>query len=137
MISAAATAFFSGYFVAFHFISLDTAVRDTRKKKKNSDSSDSFGKTEHCEDKDHIKCRNMITAERRGRIKAEQLLRQKVFERIQSPDVGYPLLVIGKVRSTYLKRRGTPRQGLLVPDSRAVVILANEIPKETLEGCYL
>ena len=36
---------------------------------------------------DHKKCKNMISAERKGRIKAEQLLRQKVFERISAPEV--------------------------------------------------
>ncbi|KAI8899873.1 TsaA-like domain-containing protein [Globomyces pollinis-pini] len=82
----------------------------------------------------HEHCNRKIAAERIGRINAEKTLRSKVVERISDPSIGYPLLVIGHVKSPYLKRRGTPRQGLLVPDSRTILTLANEIPTETLEG---
>ncbi|KAI9204638.1 TsaA-like domain-containing protein [Polychytrium aggregatum] len=82
----------------------------------------------------HEHCNQRIAAERIGRINAEKALRAGVVEHISDPSVGYPLLVIGTTQSPYLARRGTPRQGLLVPDSRARIVLSNEIPTETLEG---
>ncbi|KAJ1554089.1 hypothetical protein HK096_005066 [Nowakowskiella sp. JEL0078] len=80
----------------------------------------------------HGHCNKKIAAERIGRINAEKALRKGVVEKISM--VGYPLLVIGTVMSPFLARRGTPRQGLLVPDSRAFIKLNTEIPCETLQG---
>ncbi|KAI8919894.1 TsaA-like domain-containing protein [Powellomyces hirtus] len=80
----------------------------------------------------HKHCAQKIATERNGRINAEKALRQGVVEKISQ--VGYPLFVIGTVRSPYLGRRGTPRQGLLVPDSLASIQLSNDIPTETLLG---
>jgi tRNA (Thr-GGU) A37 N-methylase len=82
----------------------------------------------------HEHCKRKIQAERVGRINAEKALRAGVVEKISDPSIGYPLLVIGNVSSPYLARRGTPRQGLLVPDSRSLIRLSSEIPEETLHG---
>jgi tRNA (Thr-GGU) A37 N-methylase len=82
----------------------------------------------------HEHCRRKIQAERVGRINAEKALRAGVVEKISDPSIGYPLLVIGNVSSPYRARRGTPRQGLLVPDSRSLIRLSSEIPEETLHG---
>ena len=47
---------------------------------------------------------------------------------------GYPLVMIGKAKTPYKGRRGTPRQGLLVNNSRSKIILSNEMPSEALLG---
>jgi tRNA (Thr-GGU) A37 N-methylase len=81
----------------------------------------------------HKHCALKIQAERLGRISAERKLREDLVEKI-CDTTGYPMLVIGHVESPFMSRRGTPRQGLLVPDSRSLIRLKKEIPKETLEG---
>ena len=86
------------------------------------------------QDATHKHCKQKIYAERMGRINAEKQLRTNLVEKIQDPSIGYPLLVIGTAISPYKSRRGTPRQGLLVPDSRTIVQLSNEIPTECLLG---
>ncbi|KAJ3271447.1 hypothetical protein HDV01_006653 [Terramyces sp. JEL0728] len=80
----------------------------------------------------HEHCKRKIQAERVGRINAEKSLRKGAVDKICAS--GYPLLTIGFVESPYLARRGTPRQGLLVPSSRSVIKLSPELPRETLEG---
>ncbi|KAJ3320159.1 hypothetical protein HDV06_005636 [Boothiomyces sp. JEL0866] len=80
----------------------------------------------------HEHCNKKIQAERAGRINAEKSLRKGVVEKICGS--GYPLLTIGYVDSPFVARRGTPRQGLLVPSSRAIIKLSPELPPETLEG---
>ncbi|KAJ3255328.1 hypothetical protein HK103_006351 [Boothiomyces macroporosus] len=80
----------------------------------------------------HEHCKQKIQAERVGRINAEKSLRKGVVEKICNS--GYPLLTIGYIDSPYVARRGTPRQGLLVPSSRSIIKLSPELPQETLEG---
>ena len=81
----------------------------------------------------HQHCTLKIKAERLGRIAAERKLREDLVDKI-CDSAGYPMLVIGHVESPFLSRRGTPRQGLLVPDSRSIIRLKKEISSETLEG---
>mmetsp|Transcript_28125 Transcript_28125/g.46575 ORF Transcript_28125/g.46575 Transcript_28125/m.46575 type:complete len:381 (-) Transcript_28125:326-1468(-) len=69
-------------------------------------------------------------AERTGRIRAEVKLRNASKQIIQEGNM--TLQRIGLVVSPFTKRAGTPRQGALVPDSRAFVQL--NIPMETLHG---
>ena len=57
--------------------------------------------------------------ERRGRIKAEQALREIVLKK-QEKD-GYVYHSIGTLKSCYPTRNGTPRQPQLVPSGRATV----------------
>lgn len=69
-------------------------------------------------------------AERRGRIRAEVKLRQVSKQIVNDGDLA--LKKIGTVVSPFTKRMGTPRQGALVPSSRAFVEIY--VPMETLEG---
>lgn len=80
----------------------------------------------------HKHCKQKISAERSGRIKAERMIREQVVEKLILS--GYPLVVIGKAMSPYKARRGTPRQGLLVNNSRSKIVLSSEMPTETLLG---
>lgn len=69
-------------------------------------------------------------AERTGRIRAEVKLRQVSKQIANAGD--FALKKIGNVVSPFTKRMGTPRQGALVPASRAFVEIT--VPMETLEG---
>jgi tRNA (Thr-GGU) A37 N-methylase len=80
----------------------------------------------------HEHCQKKITAERSGRIKAERMIREQVVDKLILS--GYPLVIIGKAKTPYKARRGTPRQGLLVNSSRSKIILSAEMPTETLLG---
>jgi tRNA (adenine37-N6)-methyltransferase len=109
-------------------LNIDTQPKDSNIEK--STLNETHKEEQNKDIHEHYKQR--IHAERTGRINAEKALRAGVVEKISN--TGYPLLVIGKVESPFLGRRGTPRQGLLVPDSRSIVKLSAEIPKETLLG---
>jgi tRNA (Thr-GGU) A37 N-methylase len=79
----------------------------------------------------------LVAAERAGRAAAERALRDAVNGRLydaSSPAPGYPVFPVGTVRGPFRQRRGAGRQGLLVPDARAAVVLAPSVPPETLEG---
>ena len=80
------------------------------------------------------KWRNERQAERTGRIRAEVKLRTAIKERDgQEADKDDMILkCIGTIVSPYTKRMGTPRQGALVPASRAFIQF--NIPMETVEG---
>jgi tRNA (Thr-GGU) A37 N-methylase len=80
----------------------------------------------------HEHCQKKIAAERSGRIKAERMIREHVVDKLVLS--GYPLVIIGNVKSPYKARRGTPRQGLLVSNSRSKVVLSSDMPIETLSG---
>lgn len=69
-------------------------------------------------------------AERVGRIRAEVKLRTASKQTSKDGDMN--LKRIGKIVSPFTKRMGTPRQGALVPSSRAFVHV--EVPMETLDG---
>jgi tRNA-Thr(GGU) m(6)t(6)A37 methyltransferase TsaA len=78
--------------------------------------------------------------ERTGRIRAEVKLRallneQKGASVSASKDThAMNMSCIGTIVSPYTKRMGTPRQGALVPSSRAFVQLSSALPREVLEG---
>ena len=66
------------------------------------------------------KSNDFLTAERAGRVRAERALREVVNKAVTSASGGgYPLLPIGKIRSPFRGRWGTPRQGMLAPHTRA------------------
>ena len=46
----------------------------------------------------------------------------------------FKMYEIGTITSPYPHRAGTPRQGLLAPNSRSILTLHADIPKETLDG---
>ncbi|KAI9012820.1 TsaA-like domain-containing protein [Gaertneriomyces semiglobifer] len=80
----------------------------------------------------HTHCQQRIKTERLGRIRAEKTLRSTLLTQIHQS--GYPLHIIGTVSSPYTARRGTPRQGLLVPSSVSYLTLHSSIPTDTLLG---
>ncbi|KAI8855145.1 TsaA-like domain-containing protein, partial [Chytridium lagenaria] len=82
----------------------------------------------------HKHCKQKIYAERSGRIAAEKTIRQQVVSAMCQPEVGFPALTIGFVQSPYIGKRGTPRQGMLVSESRGFIQLHPEIPIDALQG---
>ena len=70
--------------------------------------------------------------ERRGRIKAEQALREIVLKK-QEKD-GYVYHSIGTLKSCYPTRNGTPRQPQLVPSGRATLKLSKHIPASSINS---
>ncbi|KAJ3356500.1 hypothetical protein HDU83_000851 [Entophlyctis luteolus] len=82
----------------------------------------------------HAHCKQRIHAERAGRIAAERTIREDVVRTISDFRVGFPTLVIGSVRSAFVSKRGTPRQGLLVHGSRGILSFSNEIPADAFAG---
>ncbi|KAJ6810401.1 uncharacterized protein M6B38_159255 [Iris pallida] len=81
-----------------------------------------------------------VSSERRGRIRAQQELRQALATQSNSDGAAaaasyYPMVPIGTVRSCFSTRNGTPRQPQLVPLSRACLIFdPTRVPSEALEG---
>jgi len=49
-------------------------------------------------------------------------------------DVGFFVQPIGTLRSCYRHCIGTPRQGLLVPSSRATIVLSSNMSPESMDG---
>ncbi|KAH9304306.1 hypothetical protein KI387_008710, partial [Taxus chinensis] len=76
-------------------------------------------------------------AERKGRIRAQQELRNALTEKtgVDTKFTSYPMTPIGIIQSCFSTRNGTPRQPLLVPSARACLILySGGIPLASLEG---
>ncbi|KAM0986063.1 hypothetical protein ACFX13_013533 [Malus domestica] len=76
-------------------------------------------------------------AERQGRIRAQQALREALTQpKLDSLELtSYPMAPIGVVQSCFSTRNGTPRQPLLVPLSRACLIFNSaRVPPASLEG---
>ncbi|KAJ3012912.1 UNVERIFIED_CONTAM: hypothetical protein HDU68_000971, partial [Siphonaria sp. JEL0065] len=93
-----------------------------------------FQRREAADSDGHSRCRQRIFAERAGRIAAEKSIRENVVSIIEKSNVGFPSLVIGKVESAFVSKRGTPRQGLLVAGSRGILQFSKELPVEAFEG---
>jgi len=68
-------------------------------------------------------------AERNGRVSAEKLLRRHPKEIELSG-----IRAIGHVKSCFPDRRGTPRQPLICPSTRACICFDNDVPPAALEG---
>ena len=79
--------------------------------------------------------------ERTGRTSAEKRLREQTRATASAArDSGsdaYHYTAIGHVASCYVERRGTPRQGCLVPGARAELKLSSRVPRAALEGLEL
>jgi tRNA (adenine37-N6)-methyltransferase len=71
-------------------------------------------------------------AERTGRIRAEVKLREALNTQSKKGGDTMSLKRIGTVVSPFTKRMGTPRQGALVPSSRAFIQFS--IPMEAMDG---
>ena len=71
--------------------------------------------------------------ERRGRARVEKEMKR--ISNIQlNTEEGFFIQPIGYIESCYRQCIGTPRQGLLVPSSRASLKLTRNISPESLEG---
>ncbi|ONK81943.1 tRNA (adenine(37)-N6)-methyltransferase [Asparagus officinalis] len=79
-------------------------------------------------------------SERRGRVRAQKELREALALRSSDGSKpgscsSYPMAPIGVAQSCFSTRNGTPRQPLLVPLSRACLVLdPSRVPAEALEG---
>jgi tRNA-methyltransferase O len=72
-------------------------------------------------------------AERRGRARVE--LEMKKLSEVQlNTSEGFFVQPIGHIESCYRQCVGTPRQGMLVPSSRASLVLTTNMSPESLDG---
>lgn len=72
-------------------------------------------------------------AERRGRARVE--LEMKKLSEVQlNTSEGFFVQPIGHIESCYRQCVGTPRQGALVPSSRASLVLTTNMSPESLDG---
>ena len=72
-------------------------------------------------------------AERRGRARVE--LEMKKLSEVQlNTSEGFFVQPIGHIESCYRQCVGTPRQGMLVPSSRARLVLTANMSPESLDG---
>ena len=76
--------------------------------------------------------RQLLAEERKGRTVAEQKLRAAWIERARAD--GFTMTQIGVMRTVYPDRRGTPRQGAMVPHSKGTLELAPHIAPESIRG---
>ncbi|KAB1204192.1 Nef-associated protein 1 [Morella rubra] len=75
------------------------------------------------------------SAERQGRIRAQQELRKALALPKSDSLFSYPMAPIGIIQSCFSTRNGTPRQPLLVPLARAGLIFdSSRVPPASLEG---
>ncbi|PON52945.1 TsaA-like domain containing protein [Parasponia andersonii] len=76
-------------------------------------------------------------AERQGRIRAQQALRNTLAQpKLENSElISYPMTPIGIIHSCFSTRNGTPRQPLLVPLARACLAFnLARVPPASLEG---
>ena len=76
---------------------------------------------------------NAYWSERRGRTRVEQEMRKLTNVQLNTSN-GFFVQPIGHIFSCYRQCVGTPRQGALVPLSRASLILTNNMSPESLDG---
>ena len=72
-------------------------------------------------------------AERRGRARVEQEMRKLTDVQLNT-EQGFFVQPIAQIESCFRQCVGTPRQGLLVPASRSVLKLTNNMSPEALDG---
>ena len=72
-------------------------------------------------------------AERKGRARVEQEMRRLTQVHLNT-EVGFFVQPIGFIESCYRQCIGTPRQGALVPSSRAMLKLTTNMSPEILDG---
>ena len=85
-------------------------------------------KSEECK-----KLEQAYWGERRGRCRVEQEMRRISDVQLKT-DNGFFVQPIGVIESCYRQCVGTPRQGLLVPSSRASMVLKSNVSPEALDG---
>jgi tRNA (Thr-GGU) A37 N-methylase len=72
-------------------------------------------------------------AERRGRTRVEQEMRRLAEVQLNTSE-GFFVQPVGVVESCYRQCVGTPRQGMLVPSSRAAILLTSNMSAEAFDG---
>lgn len=72
-------------------------------------------------------------SERRGRGRVEMEMRKISDIQLNTTD-GFFVQPVAKIESCFRQCVGTPRQGSLVPSSRATLILENNVSPESLDG---
>ena len=72
-------------------------------------------------------------AERRGRARVEQEMRKLTDVQLNT-EQGFFVQPIARIESCFRQCVGTPRQGLLVPSSRSLLKLTNNMSPEALDG---
>ena len=67
------------------------------------------------------------------RLRVEQEMKRLTEVQLNTKE-GFFVQPIGHIESCYKQCIGTPRQGLLVPSSRALLILTNNISPDAFDG---
>ncbi|MES1916095.1 MAG: hypothetical protein MHM6MM_007944, partial [Cercozoa sp. M6MM] len=108
--------------------------------RKGSDAAPTDGSAEEVEQlrREVEQLREMRQAERKGRIKAQQQLRELIAKKSASNFdnlVASSLVQIGEVQSPFQDRRGTPRQSGIVQSVRGKIAIRGDFqPQCTLAG---
>jgi tRNA (adenine37-N6)-methyltransferase len=87
----------------------------------------------HKKSNDLKKMEEAYWGERRGRCRVEQEMRRISDVQLKT-DNGFFIQPIGNIESCYRQCVGTPRQGNLVPSSRAAMVLTSNVSPEALDG---
>ena len=72
-------------------------------------------------------------AERRGRTRVEQEMKRLAEVQLNTSE-GFFVQPVGAIESCYRQCVGTPRQGMLVPKSRAAIALSSNMSAEAFDG---
>jgi tRNA (adenine37-N6)-methyltransferase len=75
-----------------------------------------------------------VTNQSRNETNHKSQARKKTIQDVVYDQHAIKISCIGIVQSPYTKRMGTPRQGALVPHSRAIVQFSHDISPELLDG---
>lgn len=81
----------------------------------------------------HTHYESAYWGERRGRVRVEQEIKRLTEVQLNTSD-GFFIQPIATIESCYKQCVGTPRQGLLVPSSRAILKLTRNVSPEALDG---
>lgn len=81
----------------------------------------------------HAAMEESYWAERRGRTRVEQEMRKLANVQLNTSE-GFFVQPVGVVESCYRQCVGTPRQGMLVPSSRASIVLTSNMSAEAFDG---
>ena len=81
----------------------------------------------------HYHYESAYWGERRGRARVEQEIKRLTEVQLNTSE-GFFIQPIATIESCYRQCVGTPRQGLLVPSSRAILKLTRNVSPEALDG---
>jgi len=86
-----------------------------------------------CDRADKKKWEIAYWGERQGRTRVEKEMR-RIAQHQLSTDNGFFVQPIGHIESCYRQVIGTPRQGALVPESRASIVLTSNMSPDAMDG---